>query len=254
MPSLKRVSNNKIRNIHQYHYFAWSTRSAAATDNETQEDVTTTSRGGRVGTIRAAATSAEVEKRQKKDDVTADLELKMKNELSCAADSSPSSSSSSFFLLEEFRRNLQKLWLRDLLVFVPTGRWRVVAQIEEELWAVLDRGGIIAGMSAGAAVMGSNMPIEYSLYEVLNDGIENCKLLGVDLNENCMAIIRGKYLQVRGDNPDESIRKQLPSAPSGNELDNPEQFLRPVDYSLPYKFKKDYKAGNPIDGNEIGSI
>ena len=46
----------------------------------------------------------------------------MKNESSFTADSSPSSSSSSCFLLEEFRRNLQKLWLRDPLVFVPGGR------------------------------------------------------------------------------------------------------------------------------------
>ena len=49
-------------------------------------------------------------------------------------------------------------------------------------------------------------------------------------------------------------RRQLPSAPSGNELDNPERFSRSVDYGLPYEFKKDYKAGNPIDGNQIGSI
>ena len=49
-------------------------------------------------------------------------------------------------------------------------------------------------------------------------------------------------------------RRQLPSAPSDNELDNPERFSRPVDYSLPYEFKNDYKAGNPIDGNQIGSI
>ena len=46
----------------------------------------------------------------------------------------------------------------------------------------------------------------------------------------------------------------MPSAPSDNELDNPERFSRPVDYSLPYEFKKDYKAGNPIDGNQIESI
>ena len=37
--------------------------------------------------------------------------------------------------------------------------YQVVAQTEEELFTVLDRGGVIAGMSAGAAVMGSNMPI-----------------------------------------------------------------------------------------------
>ena len=43
------------------------------------------------------------------------------------------------------------------------------------------------------------------MYEVLNDGIENRKLLGIGLNENTMAIIKGKYLQVRGDNPNESI-------------------------------------------------
>ena len=49
-------------------------------------------------------------------------------------------------------------------------------------------------------------------------------------------------------------RRQLPSAPSDNKLNNPEQFPRSVDYSLPYEIKKDYKAGNPIDGNQIGSI
>ena len=49
-------------------------------------------------------------------------------------------------------------------------------------------------------------------------------------------------------------RRQLPSAPSDNELDNAEKFPRSVDYSLPYGIKKDYKAGNPIDGNQIGSI
>ena len=128
------------------------------------------------------------------------------------------------------------------------------------------------------------------MYELLNDGIENCKLLGAGLNENTMAIIKGKYLQVRGDNPNESIvrvydcsriispetpcnfqnspyltlrpgdwyymceRRQLPSAPSDNKLNNPEQFPRSVDYSLPYEIKKVYKAGNPIDGNQIRSI
>ena len=49
-------------------------------------------------------------------------------------------------------------------------------------------------------------------------------------------------------------RRQLPSAPSDNELDNPEQFPRSVDYSLPYEIKKDDKAGNPIDGNQLESI
>ena len=74
------------------------------------------------------------------------------------------------------------------------------------------------------------------MYELLNDGIENCKILGAGLNENTMAIIKGKYLQVRGDNPNESIVKGYdcsriisPETPC-NFQNSPYLTLRPGDW------------------------
>jgi len=134
-------------------------------------------------------------------------------------------------------------------VFIPGGRqWRFIdaykyTKTEEELWKVLDRDGVIAGTSAGAAVMGSYMPRgdpdgssimvadrewyrhgfgfvsnvavdnhvgrrgrEMEMYEVMNnENAENRYLLGIGLNENTFVIVKGRYFEVRGDRGEESI-------------------------------------------------
>lgn len=208
-------------------------------------------------------------------------------------------------------------------VFLPGGRqWRMIdaykyTLTEELMWNVLDRGGVIAGTSAGAAVMASNMPRgdpvggssqviagrewyrhgmgflrgvaidnhidsrqrELALYEFLNDGAENRKLLGIGLNEKTMIVVKGRYFQVRGDNPIEStvrlydcsaIPNNVPcsyenapfqslspgdwydlcdrigvSEPSDNELYGNTAVSRSIEYGIPYSFGDDYKAGNP---------
>ena len=127
-------------------------------------------------------------------------------------------------------------------VFLPGGRqYRFMdsykyTRTEEELWNVLDRGGVIAGTSAGGAVMGDIMPRgdpsgssvllanrewyqhgfgfvsniaidnhvqrrgrEMDMYDVLNDRPENRKVLGIGLNENTMIVVKGNYFQVKGD-------------------------------------------------------
>ncbi len=127
-------------------------------------------------------------------------------------------------------------------VFLPGGRqWRFIdaykyTQTEEELWGVLNRGGVIAGTSAGAAVMADVMPRgdpsgsgtllsprewyqhgfgfvsniavdnhidtrgrQLDMYDVLNDKPENRKILGIGLNENTLIVVKGRYFQVQGD-------------------------------------------------------
>ena len=127
-------------------------------------------------------------------------------------------------------------------VFLPGGRQsRFIdaykyTQTEEELWGVLHRGGVIAGTSAGAAVMADVMPRgdplgsgillsarewyrqgfgfvsniaidnhigsrgrELVMYDVLNNSTENRKILGIGLNENTLIIVKGRYFQVQGD-------------------------------------------------------
>jgi len=141
--------------------------------------------------------------------------------------------------------------LRDAMgVFLPGGRqWRLIdaykyTQTEEELWNVLKRGGVIAGTSAGAAVLASFMPRgdpegsaaflaqrewyqhgfgfvnniavdnhvsargrENAMYEAMNARLANRKVLGIGLNENTMAVITGRYFQVQGDRgPDSVVR------------------------------------------------
>ena len=139
--------------------------------------------------------------------------------------------------------------LRDAKgVFLPGGRqWRLIdaykyTDTEEELWNVLKRGGVLAGTSAGAAVMASFMPRgdpdgsveflaerewyqhgfgfvsniavdnhvsargrELSMYEAMNSSPENRKLLGIGLNENTMVIVKDRYFNVQGDRGDSSI-------------------------------------------------
>lgn len=134
-------------------------------------------------------------------------------------------------------------------VFIPGGRqWRFLdaykyTKTEEELWNVLDRGGVIAGTSAGAAIMGSYMPRgdpdgstimvadrewyrhgfgfvsnvavdnhvgrrgrEMEMYEVMNnENVENRYLLGIGLNENTFVVVKGRYFEVRGDRGEDSI-------------------------------------------------
>jgi len=127
-------------------------------------------------------------------------------------------------------------------VFLPGGRQsRFIdaykyTQTEEELWGVLHRGGVIAGTSAGAAVMADVMPRgdpsgsgillsarewyrhglgfvsniaidnhidsrgrELAMYDVLNNSTENRKILGIGLNENTLIVVKGRYFQVQGD-------------------------------------------------------
>ena len=209
-------------------------------------------------------------------------------------------------------------------VFLPGGRqWRFIdaykyTQTEEELWNVLKRGGVIAGTSAGAAVMASFMPRgdpngsarfiaerewyqhgfgfvsniavdnhvsargrENAMYELFNTRLSHRKLLGIGLNENTMAIIKGRYLQVRGDRGPDSVarfydcsqvsnfetcsfdnapyveltqgnwydlcaRQQMSAPPSFNDLDE-DLGIRSVlgAYKRPWKFQNDFKAGNP---------
>jgi len=135
-------------------------------------------------------------------------------------------------------------------VFLPGGRqWRFIdaykyTQTEEELWNVLKRGGVIAGTSAGAAVMASFMPRgdplgsarfiaerewyqhgfgfvsniavdnhvsargrENAMYELFNTRLSHRKLLGIGLNENTMVTIKGRYAQVRGDRGFDSVAR-----------------------------------------------
>jgi len=209
-------------------------------------------------------------------------------------------------------------------VFLPGGRqWRFIdaykyTQTEEELWNVLNRGGVIAGTSAGAAVMASVMPRgnpagsaailadrewyqhgfgfvnniavdnhistrgrELAMYDVLNDKPENRKILGIGLNENTMAIVKGRYFQVRGDRGPASVvrvydcslipasetctfenapytsltpgnwydlceRRRLFGPPSFNELDE-DLGIRSMmgAYKRPWFFRNDFKSGNP---------
>jgi len=142
--------------------------------------------------------------------------------------------------------------LRDAMgVFLPGGRqWRLIdaykyTQTEEELWGVLERGGMIAGTSAGAAAIASYMPRgdpegsgqfiadrewyrygfgfvsniavdnhvmergrEEAMYELFNrQRSQHRKMLGIGLNENTMARIQGRYMQVRGDNGQDTIAR-----------------------------------------------
>jgi len=133
-------------------------------------------------------------------------------------------------------------------VFLPGGRqWRFIdaykyTQTEEELWGVLNRGGVIAGTSAGAAVMADVMPRgdpsgsgtllsprewyqhglgfvsniaidnhvdrrgrQLAMYDVLNDKPENRNILGIGLNENSLIVVKGKYFQVLGDRGANSV-------------------------------------------------
>lgn len=209
-------------------------------------------------------------------------------------------------------------------VFLPGGRqWRFIdaykyTQTEEELWNVLRRGGVIAGTSAGAAVMASFMPRgdprgsarfiaerewyqhgfgfvsniavdnhvsargrELAMYDLFNTALSHRKLLGIGLNENTMAIVKGRYLQVRGDRGIDSVarfydcsqisdfdtctfenapyvelrqgnwydlcaRQQMNAPPSFNELDE-DLGIRSVQgaYNLPWQFRNDFKSGNP---------
>lgn len=209
-------------------------------------------------------------------------------------------------------------------VFLPGGRqWRLVdaykyTRTEEELWNVLKRGGVIAGTSAGAAVMASFMPRgdpqgsgmlladrewyrhgfgflnnvaidnhvsarerQNDMYEVLNASRENRKLLGIGLNENSMIIVKGHHFQVQGDRGIDSVvrvydcsrtsyfetcsfdnapyvelrpgdlydlcrRRQVFAAPIFNGLQE-DGGSRTVfgAYRRPYRFGRDFKAGNP---------
>jgi cyanophycinase len=139
--------------------------------------------------------------------------------------------------------------LRDAMgVFLPGGRqWRFIdaynyTQTEDEMWNVLKRGGVVAGTSAGAAVMESLMPRgdpagsaailadrewyqhgfgfvsniavdnhfsargrELTMYDVFNAKLANRKLLGIGLNENTMAVVKDRYFQVRGDRGSDSV-------------------------------------------------
>jgi cyanophycinase len=211
-------------------------------------------------------------------------------------------------------------------VFLPGGRqWRLIdaykyTQTEDQLWKVLERGGVVAGTSAGAAVMASYMPRgdpsgsnqfiadrewyqhgfgfvsniaidnhvtargrENAMYEAMNDRLANRKLLGLGLNENTMAIVKGRYFQVQGDRgPDSQVRvydcsnigefetcsfenapyvtlsegnwydlcarEQMSAPPVFNDLDE-DLGTRAVlgAYNRPWEFKKDFKAGNPND-------
>jgi len=215
--------------------------------------------------------------------------------------------------------------LRDAMgVFLPGGRqWRLIdaykyTQTEEELWNILKRGGVIAGTSAGAAVMADFMPRgdpagsvaflserewyqhgfgfvsniavdnhvsargrENAMYEAMNTRLANRKLLGIGLNENTMAIVKGRYFQVRGDRGQDSVvrvydcsrinefqtcdyenapyteltpgswydlcaRRQLFSPPSFNDLDEDlgsRSRSAFGGYSVPWEFKKDFKSG-----------
>lgn len=205
-------------------------------------------------------------------------------------------------------------------VFLPGGRqWRFIdaykyTKTEEELWKVLDRGGVIAGTSAGAAVMSSLMPRgdplgsasilaerewyqygfgfvsniavdnhveargrEMAMYDVLNAKPENRKLLGLGLNENTMAVVKGRYFQVRGDRGVESVVRvydcsQIPAGTICDYQNAPYSELTPGDwydlcarrqisapsldedlnapsirgaYKPPWSFGKDFKNGNP---------
>jgi hypothetical protein len=196
-------------------------------------------------------------------------------------------------------------------------------QTEEELWNVLKRGGMIAGTSAGAAAIASYMPRgdpagsgqfiadrewyrhgfgfvnniavdnhvmergrEEAMYELFNrQRATNRKMLGIGLNENTMARIKGTYMQVQGDNgrdtiarvydcsglPDD-VRCDADNAPpvllERNEwydlcqrrvMDRPPQWQVPTDldedlglvsrlagaYQRPWSFGTDFKSANP---------